>query len=150
MRFRTLTMPLALVLLAGCGDKPTDHDNATSATPEPTSYGIRQADLSLARPNDICRAKHPGFLQDLIARVGRGLPAAMAGTMQFRDFDVTSGNAAAGREATLRFTVDRDGKQGVLMYATGAFDDVTCGISRLRAGVGATSFAPNVPEIGVP
>lgn len=149
MRAITLAHPLVALTLAGCGGEPSGTAINNAAAPAPTSYGIRQADLSRDPPADICRVKRPAFLEGLMKRVGRALPPAVASTMAFRDFNVTDGYEGKGREAVLRFIVDRDGRQGVLMYAAGDFDPANCDLSRIRAGVGAAPGS-GTEEISVP
>lgn len=82
-------------------------------------------------------------------RVARALPPGIASTMTFHDFNVTDGYEGKGRKAVLRFTVDRDGKRGVLMFAAGDFDPANCDLSAIRAGAGP---APGLGtrEISVP
>lgn len=130
------------LVVASCSDGEQTQTNAAKARPTPTGYAIRRVDLWADPVNDICRARDGEFLEKLMDRVRRALPIPMRVTMQFSDFNVTDGYEGKGRVATMRFTVDRDGQKGVLMYATGKFTPATCRIDQMRAGVGAA------PEIG--
>lgn len=136
-----------LLALAACGGDEQARNGAGEATITPTTYGIRQADLGAMPPKDICRTRDPSFLQNLVGRVTRTLPPAEAATIKIRDFNVTDGYEGKGREATLRFTVDRLGDK-TLFYARGAFTKADCKISDLRLGAGP---APNgLKETRVP
>lgn len=121
-----------LALVACSGPEPAN------VADTPTGFDFRRVDLIRDQPNDLCRAKNPDFLQNLLNRVGGALPVEDRSTMTFHDFHVARTLDGKGSEAVLRFKSGRGDQTDVLMYAYGDFDPATCAIINLRVGVGPT------------
>lgn len=126
--------------LSACGSSAPDVNPTASPDPEPTGYYIRKVDLYRNPALDICRRADRDFAMTFMGRVSVALAQAGIagpGAPQFEDFNVVPDmRGRPGQDAVIRFRVDRNGEEKVLMSAIGKFDPRSCKIGPLTFRVG--------------
>lgn len=131
MRIAGLIMILAL---AGCSSP--EPDQAEPPAPRATTYEFAEADLHGGTAKDICRQQDADFALKLMGRVDAALPIEAKGSAKLDRFFIQDRFDGKGKEAVLWFTANHAGKNGVLMFATGAFQPDGCEIGEMAASVG--------------
>ena len=129
-----LALSIAVVLPACKSEK------APPPSVEPTGFSIRDSDLWLENPRDVCRSKKPEFLSDLLERVDN--QSGFAANAEFRDFSVTDEDVEGNRQAILRVDIPPAG----LFTVAGGIDPATCDIGPMKMKPGPNMLASDQPS----
>lgn len=130
------------MLPGGCGSA----NDAPAPAASPTGYFIGKADLSGAQPRDICTARNPAFLRDLLLRVTAALPPGTSG-FAFEDFGAQPIPGKQGMTAVLHFRAASPGGSAQPMFAAGPFDPESCIVGVMHGGAGS---GPDDPALSRP
>lgn len=125
---------IMIVALAACSSP--ERDQADPPAPRTTTYEFAEGDLHGGAAKDICRQQDADFALNLMGRVDAALPIEAKGSAKLDRFLVQDRFDGNGKEAVLWFTANHAGKNGVTMFATGAFQPDGCEIGEMAASVG--------------